>query len=73
MYWMQEVGITKTNAVLRSPVVKYIRLPATLKDGRILIHCPRYPGGIFPGVFGGGIPLLKPRDLKPYPRERRYA
>jgi hypothetical protein len=71
-----KVAICKTNRIARDPIDYFVELEAewVLQFGkkRLSVKCPRWPKGLFPGVWvGDGIPMIAARDMHPMPPTRR--
>lgn len=77
------VAICKTNRIAWDGPDYYVELEAEwITNGfdpqkRLSVKCPRYPKGIFPGVWvsdGPGkpmVPMLAAQDMRPMPKQRR--
>jgi len=64
------VAVCSTDRVVYDPVDRITTLKCCVLDDhgvkRLSVKCPAYPGGILPGVWAGGMPILAARDMKPY-------
>lgn len=58
-----KVGICKTDKIVYDSIEKIVEIEAKLENERLLVFPPKYPQGIYPGVFKGLLPVLKPADF----------
>jgi hypothetical protein len=72
------VAVCSTNRIVCDPMSFIVVLPCCKKDGRILVFTVRNPGGLYPGVWAGGMPVIARQDMEPFKpsrpaRLRRYG
>lgn len=62
-----EALVVEGGNLIHGKIKKRVRVWAMLMpDGREVVITQRYPGGLHPGVYSGGLPILKESDLKPW-------
>lgn len=52
-FYFTDVGVCSTDRIMYDPIEKTVKIPARIVDGRECLYPPRYPNGLFPGVWRG--------------------